>query len=511
MSAYNNDDLNRLEPNYLNNYGLREAPFATTHHDKFLYVDAERAQCLNMLQHMTHYSNLLLIVQGEQGVGKTALLQRFMKNAEPDWQLCQIAANTMTDSDQLLFQAAQGFGVSQLPQDSSQLQEMLYARVATLHHSDKVPILLIDEAHLLPKDALLAIFNLADSYVNDVNLLRIILFCEPEIDKIINTKEVKSLSERVTHTMHVPPLSEESTAEYLKHRLAVAGFNGGSPFSPRVIKKIYKSSHGIPAKINDLAHQILDQGDFAQAQTQTPDEAVVTTPTPEKTPATVSSQNNKPMLWAAVAVLAVAVVFTFQDSINGLFEEEKHPKVIELMMGDEETGLTTVDETASTDSASAEQKVIALDPSEPEAAPSPPAPIVSEKDSVTPQQENTTTTASTAENQPSIPETPTTPAIALHQVSPNPVPTSRQRQTITINGEGFTPKSKVTVSWTGKTKQLAAHQVSIKSDTEVAINVTVGSNEDNWTIQVSDPVNGQSNTLGFNVKLVDLDKDFGCT
>ena len=267
MTAYSSDDIDRLEPAYLKNYGLQEAPFATLHDDKFMYLDAERAQRLNMLQHMCRYSNLLLIVQGVHGVGKTALMQRFIQSAEPDWQLCEIAANTMIDAEQLLFQAAQGFGVRQLPQDASDLQEMLYAKVATFHHNDQIPILIIDDAHELPKDALLAIFNLADAYVNDVNLLRIILFCEPQIEKIINSKDVKALRERVTHTMEVPPLDEESTAEYLKHRMAVAGFNGGSPFTPPLVKKIFKASRGIPAQINTLAHQTLESGDIQIEQT----------------------------------------------------------------------------------------------------------------------------------------------------------------------------------------------------------------------------------------------------
>ena len=278
-----------------------------------MYLDAERAQRLNMLQHMCRYSNLLLIVQGVHGVGKTALMQRFIQSAEPDWQVCEIAANTMIDAEQLLFQAAQGFGVRQLPQDASDLQEMLYAKVATFHHNDQIPILIIDDAHELPKDALLAIFNLADAYVNDVNLLRIILFCEPQIEKIINSKDVKALRERVTHTMEVPPLDEESTAEYLKHRMAVAGFNGGSPFTPNLVKKIFKASRGIPAQINTLAHQTLESGDIQIEQTgEQADEMLV---------AGQDNKQGKPAIYITMAVLLVVIVLVFQDQINSIFSE----------------------------------------------------------------------------------------------------------------------------------------------------------------------------------------------
>ena len=52
MSAYNSEDIDRLEPAYLKSFGLQEAPFSTVHDDKFMYLDAERAQRINMLQHM---------------------------------------------------------------------------------------------------------------------------------------------------------------------------------------------------------------------------------------------------------------------------------------------------------------------------------------------------------------------------------------------------------------------------------------------------------------------------
>ncbi|MGD8926508.1 MAG: AAA family ATPase, partial [Thioalkalispiraceae bacterium] len=313
MNAYSSEDIDRLEPAYLKSYGLQEAPFSTVHHDKFMYLDAERAQRINMLQHMVRYSNLLLIVQGVHGVGKTSLLKRFIQTAEPDWQLCEIAANTMIDAEQLLFQAAQGFGVHQLPQDAGELQEMLYARVATFHHNDQTPILIIDDAHELPKDALLAIFNLADTYVNDVNLLRIILFCEPQIEKIISSKDVRALRERVTHTMEIPPFDEEGTAEYLKHRMAAAGFNGSSPFTPKLVKKIYRASRGIPAQINLLAHQALEEGDVLGDSEQ---------PAPE----VASSQQRyrkqgKPAIYISAAILLLVLALVFQDQINSIFED----------------------------------------------------------------------------------------------------------------------------------------------------------------------------------------------
>ena len=500
MNGYNTQDLARLEPDYLERFALLEAPFSVQHEDKFLYIDAERAQSLNLLQHLTHYSNLLLIVQGDQGVGKSAIKQRFIKNAEPDWQICEVNANTMMDAEQLLFQAAQGFGVTQLPEDAGQLQEMLYARIATLHHNERVPILIIDDAHLLPKDALLAIFNLADAYVNDVNLLRIILFCEPVIEKIINSKEVRPLRERVTHTTEITSFDEATTADYLKHRMAVAGFNGSSPFTPKMIKQIQRASHGVPAKINELAHQMLQEGDTAQIE-----EMPQTAPTIHR-----QARNHTPIVFASIAVIVIALVLVFQETINRLFEENPEPS-------NKQTETTATPEKSSEQvlaEQSIQEKIIPLH--EPPVTESPPVQTVPEPESTSPAVSDTQTEAVTnvpVENAKATAVTPTNEPppvevvpLQLYAVSPDPVPASEERQTLNLSGQGFTPESEVMVSWGGKQKRLSADQVNIKSEAQIDINITVGTNEDHWNVRVLDPKAGKSNLLAFDVKHVLTDR-----
>ena len=254
MSGYNNEQLDRLEPAYLASLGLQQAPFTSVHEDKFLYLDAERDQRDNMLHHLIQYSNLLLIVTGECGMGKTSLLQHFVNTANEEWSLCKVQANTMMDAHQLLASIARNFGLQVSNQPASVLQETLYQYLVTIQRNGQIPILLVDDAHELPKDALETLFTLADTETSEDNLLRIILFCEPQIEIMLESPAIQPLRERITHTIDIPAFNEEQTAEYIKHRLAVCGFTGASPFQPKDIKKIFKVSRGIPAHINELAH-----------------------------------------------------------------------------------------------------------------------------------------------------------------------------------------------------------------------------------------------------------------
>ena len=523
MSSYNSDDLQRLEPAYLDSYGLAEAPFSSLAQDKFTFLDAERAQRINMLQHMVRYSNLLLIVQGKSGVGKTTLMRRFMQTAEDDWRVCEVAANTMIDAEQLLYQAAQGFGVSQLPQNAGELQEMLFAQVSTFHHNDQIPILIIDDAHELPKDALLAIFNLADAFVNDVNLLRIILFCEPQIEKILNSKDVKALRERVTHTMDVPAFDEDTTAEYIKHRLAVAGFNGATPFSPKVIKKIYRGSNGIAAKINTLAHEFLGQGEIPLT-------------IPDMVVEVEERKQGKPYVVVAALIMVVTLVLVFQDNINQLFKggdsEDKTALLDKESLSDSPVGAdnlsagTEPDKSAETDKnedkeqitkeINITEKIISLAEENPETED-----LSEQAKTEVPSNEQPVSVAEVATDVFNSSETLAEEAVEekvaeraplvipqIASITPAVIPISRAQQSIVINGTGFNANSQVVIGWTGKQKQLSDSQTRLISDTKIEIAITVGMNEDDWTLKVNTPKAGESNVFTFKVADTQIDKGY---
>lgn len=509
MSTYDTEQLDRLEPDYLANYGLTRSPFSNIHDDAFLYLDAERAQRLNLLQHMTQNSNLLLVVVGERGAGKTSLLTRFIKNAADDWEICDVTANTMMDAGLLLFQIAQGFGLQQLPHDSSDLQELLYAQIAKLHHQDEIPILVVDDAHELAKDALQAIFHLADTRVDNANLLRIILFAEPQIEKILDARDMRPLRERITHTMIIPPLAEDTTAEYLKHRMAVAGFNGGSPFTPRMVKRIYKASGGIPERINQLAHEILDKGDFGSEETEY---------------ISVSAQTRRryksPVIIAIAAVLIV-VVLIFQQLTDRLSNDkskqtgsasiplvEKKQEVQPQSTSRAEPAPTpdqapAAAESITADKSEVQEKIITLHPA-PAASPAQSAETGTSAEETTRQsipidEPATTPPAADTQSRTAVAIQPALPQLRVQNVMPDPVPASNAQQTITINGEGFTPQSRVFVNRANKVQEIPATRVKAINDKRLQVLVTVGTRHEKWQLHVEDPEHGNSNFLAFEV------------
>jgi MSHA biogenesis protein MshM len=470
----NLDQLNQVKPNYLAAYGLTEAPFSLQQDDRFFYSSAALDERLDLLRHYTQYGNLLLIITGERGIGKSSLKQRFINTKQEEWQICEIQAHTMMDTSLLLRQAAVGFGLTDPPLEPSFLYDMLSDQIERLHQESYVPILIIDDAHELPQEALQALLYLAEHHSNqETALLRIILFCEPEIETMLEDPAIHSLKKRVTNNMEVPSLDETQTAEYLRHRLAVAGLDGTSTFTPKLIHKIFKASKGIPSKINEYAHKnLIDDSEPPGFEEMDLDNELFHTET---------RFNLRNMLLGGFALAIVITVLLFQKSINNLFTEPEH----------------VIIETKQNQTIPTAQKT---------------TPVITQKIKNIPEVEQTKikTIEFELDKEPPIKigveEKPTknitnNPGIIkLSAINPSPVLGSKQRQIISIKGSGFHKQQKIKISWTGKEKILSATQVNVASDTYINLTLNVGVQADTWNVTVIDPVlKIESNTISFDV------------
>lgn len=473
---YDTSNIDNITPPYLASYGLTESPFSSEQDDRFLYISSSLNERLELLKHYTQYGNLLLLITGERGIGKSSIKQRFINTAQEEWNICEIQSHTMMDASLLLRQIATGFNITEPPLEPSILFEVLSEQLEYMHQNAMVPILIIDDAHELPQDALQALLYLAEHHSDQHSSLRIILFCEPEIETMLEDPAIHSLKDRVTHSMELSSLDEGQTAEYLRHRLAVAGLDGTSPFTPKLVNKIFKASAGVPARINEYAHQNLldDSEPFISDERDLDDEYNTDN---------ISYFNKRNLLLIGVAASVIIAVLFFQDKINELFIEpsnvivENEPTKIQAKdIYAESSPEIIVNNEDVIKPAPAEKKIIEFKLNKEEA--------LNNKE-----KENIKKTNNPASNK-----------LRLTSINPSPVPSSRQRQIISISGTGFDKRQKVKVSWTDKEKILSDTQVNVTSDSYMNLILNTGTQPDTWTVTVIDTLlNVESNTITFDV------------
>jgi DamX protein len=230
---------------FLGHYQLSHDPFAARV-PGFKFFPAQRKPVLGQLHHLARYSQLLLVVTGPNGSGKTLLRQALVASTnKQSVQSVVISARGASDAAGLLRQVAQALNIAQ-PE-----MRAILAQIVQLALTGQEVYLLVDDAEQLGESALEALLGLADG--SPEGRPHVFLFGEASlIDRLDQLcAEAATEGERY-HVIELAPYTEDETREYLEQRLEGAG-QGIELFTAEQITDIHEHSGGWPGAINQVA------------------------------------------------------------------------------------------------------------------------------------------------------------------------------------------------------------------------------------------------------------------
>lgn len=241
---------------FLGHYQLSHDPFAAKV-PGFKFFAAQRKPVLGQLHHLARYSQLLLVVSGPEGSGKTLLRQALVASANKQTvQSLVVSARNASTRNLLLAHIAQGL---QSPLVSLQgIQE----RIGQLALTGQEVYLLVDDAEALADDAIAALMALASG--GDEARAHVFLFAEQSLTPRL---EAHADGDDRFHVIELAPYSEEETREYIALRLEGAG-QDLSLLDEEQIGEIYERSEGWPGQINEVARDVLIEGMLAEREEQ---------------------------------------------------------------------------------------------------------------------------------------------------------------------------------------------------------------------------------------------------
>jgi MSHA biogenesis protein MshM len=253
-------------PIYLEHFNLRETPFSLTPNTHFFYAGAERGETLEALRYASLHTEGVITMTGEVGTGKTMLSRMLVEQKPPNVEIVCVS-NPALSRDEIVQLIAVELKVRNLTGlRCVDILTKLEARLIYLHAKGKRVLVLIDEAHVMSPLALEEIRLLSNLETNRHKLLRIMLVGQDELNRILETPEMRPLRERVTERFPLGLLSALEVAEYLSFRLRKAG---ASPevFSPRAVLAIASASKGINRRVNILAEKALVAAYVSESRT----------------------------------------------------------------------------------------------------------------------------------------------------------------------------------------------------------------------------------------------------
>ncbi len=231
-------------------FGLRARPFGKTPNPTFLFESGQHREALARLEYAVDEKDLALLV-GDVGSGKTTL-SRALIDRIGDTRPVVLLINPLLTPSQLLRSIASGLGLSP-KYFRNDLLDQIYTKLYELYEEGREPVVMIDEAQLIPKKATFEEIRLLTNFqLDDANLLSVILIGQPELDERLNHRAYRALRQRIGIRYSLGALEEPETIDYMAHRIQVAG-GESNPFTIEAMKAIHRYSDGVPRLINTIA------------------------------------------------------------------------------------------------------------------------------------------------------------------------------------------------------------------------------------------------------------------
>lgn len=239
-------------------YGLKARCFSKTPDPSFLFQSRGHAEALARLQYAVEEREFMLLT-GEIGSGKTTLSRALIDSLGEGFMPVLIINPRLTPA-QFLRTLAKKLGVERPRHFKTDLLEQINGRLFSMHEEGVCPVVIVDEAQLIPgRDTFEEIRLLTNFQLDDRNLLALVLIGQSELRKRLKRPSYEALRQRIGMAFHLDPLDLEETKSYIEHRLRVGG-RDDAVFTEGAVEAIHARSGGVPRIINTIATGALLDG-----------------------------------------------------------------------------------------------------------------------------------------------------------------------------------------------------------------------------------------------------------
>ena len=250
---------------YQSYFGLAEAPFSIAPDPRYLYMSERHQEALAHLLYGVNGSGGFVLLTGEVGAGKTTVCRCLLEQIPESCDVAYIF-NPRQTVEELLATICAEFGIAVPPGNTSVkvFVDCINTYLLDAHARGRHTVLVIDEAQNLSADVLEQMRLLTNLETSQRKLLQIILLGQSELAEMLARPELRQLAQRVIARYHLGPLAKQEVADYVRHRLGVAGTQR-KLFPDSLMSRLYKLSGGTPRVINVLCDRAL-LGAYVQAK-----------------------------------------------------------------------------------------------------------------------------------------------------------------------------------------------------------------------------------------------------
>ena len=243
---------------YENFYNFKAMPFQLTSDPRFLWLGEKHSEALATLKYGILENKGFLLLTGDVGTGKTALINRLVKMIDVAAIIAKLPDPGLSSLDFFNFLSVE-FKMNKKFDSKGAFLIHFKKFLHKAYASHKRVLLIIDEAQRLNHELLEQIRLLSNIELQNRKLINIFFVGQTEFSEMLMEDRNRAVRQRISVSYHIEPLAIAETRAYIKHRLKIAGVSRDI-FSKDAVRQIYAFSAGYPRLINIICDHALLTG-----------------------------------------------------------------------------------------------------------------------------------------------------------------------------------------------------------------------------------------------------------
>jgi len=243
---------------YLAHYGLKKKPFDISPDPEFLWLGEKHREGLAILKYGILENKGFLLITGDVGTGKTALIRAIERELQARAIVVTIPDPGLTLMDFYNFVAAE-LNMDRSFTNKGDFLIHFKRLILNAFASYRRVLLIIDESQRLNHELMEEIRLLSNIDLSGKVLINIFFVGQTEFREILARQENRAVRQRITVSYHLAPLTEEEVRQYIDHRLTIAGASR-AVFTAEALQAVSRTTQGYPRLINIICDHALMSG-----------------------------------------------------------------------------------------------------------------------------------------------------------------------------------------------------------------------------------------------------------
>ena len=237
-------------------YPLATRPFMTVPRVGSFHPSPDATKALDGLIRVIRRAEGIGLLVGPTGSGKSLLLSCLRERIDGDYVVALLSGARICTRRGLWQSILSDLGEAYRDLDEEELRIGLVDRIRGLAATGSGLVVLVDEAHTLPR-RLLEELRLLSGVVTAYPAVHLVLAGTIRLEEMLGESDLEGIAQRIAVRGYLEALDYEETCRYVRTQMYCAGLDWDSRFEPECDAVVYSLTEGVPRLINQLCDQAI--------------------------------------------------------------------------------------------------------------------------------------------------------------------------------------------------------------------------------------------------------------